>query len=233
MAEEITKNDAADVSEDPVFIEDDDDPKQDDEGKKDDKPDKGKSAEKEGVKSDEDKDVEKKDDEKEAAPFSAKDIKLPKGMEYDEATGGKFEKVVSKYGLSKEAAGDLAKLYFELIGETQGKMDASIKAAQKASAEAISKAIADEEKAWLEAAKADDEIGGQNWKRTKSNIDRALRELNGRAFAKFMTNEGYNNHPEVLRFLNRVGAALAEDTFGGGRSSVSRKSDAEVFYGKD
>lgn len=186
---------------------------------------------KDGKKSD--KEAADDSDSEAPKPFAAKDLALPKGFEYDEGIGKRFEGVVTKYGLSGEAAGELAKLYFELIGESQSKMDESLKAAQKASAEATAKRLADEEAEWLRSSQADEEIGGLNWKTTKANVDRALRTLKAEPFAKLMQGAGYDNHPEVLRFLSHVGAALAEDSLGGGRSGhTQRLSDAEVFYGK-
>lgn len=199
------------------------------------------SASKDAKKPEADKESDKESDEAKPdegddetqKPFSAKDLKLPKDFEYDEGIGKRFEGVVAKHGLSGEAAGELAKLYFELIGESQSKMDKSLKAAQKASAEATAKRLADEEAEWLRSSQEDEEIGGLKWKTTRANVDRALRTLKAEPFANLMQGAGYDNHPEVLRFLSRVGAALAEDHIGYGRSSqTQRLSDAEVFYGK-
>lgn len=167
--------------------------------------------------------------------FKASDIELPKDMKYDEETANKFEALVAQHGISKEAANELAKMYFGLIGKTLADTNAGYEAAKAAAAEAQEKEDAEwierQRAEFMDACKADRELGGQRWNKTCANVKRAIDTLKADGFVQTMQGMGIDNHPEVIRLLAKVGDMLSEDTIFGGRSAGGRMSDAEVFYG--
>lgn len=76
--------------------------------------------------------------------------------------------------------------------------------------------LADTVQGWRESLAKDAEIGGKGGSEYDANIARARLAINkfGTPELKKALNEtGYGNHPEVVRFMIRVGKALKEDSF--------------------
>lgn len=97
--------------------------------------------------------------------------------------------------------------------------------------------IMEQRKSWLEEAKADKEIGGQNWDASLTDSGRALDRLGfpkGSPLRTALDDSGFGNHPEMLRFFARAGKAIGEDSDfvrSDANASIKPKSDAELFYG--
>lgn len=70
---------------------------------------------------------------------------------------------------------------------------------------------------FLQAAKADQEVGGQNLPIAQANVARTLDRFLPQGtsergeFDALLEQTGYGNHPAVLRLLHRIGKALGED----------------------
>lgn len=96
--------------------------------------------------------------------------------------------------------------------------------------------ILDQRKAWLETARADAEIGGNNWEGTMRDAARFLDQMGavkGSALRVALDDSGFGNHPELIRVLAKGGKAIGEDTDfvrGDAAAAVKPKSDAELFY---
>lgn len=94
-----------------------------------------------------------------------------------------------------------------------------------------------ERKAWLDSARNDPEIGGQQWATTIGTAAKALDALGfgkGSAFRTLLDESGLGNHPEMIRAFQRVGKAIGEDGFE--RSSGihhSKRDRAETLYPED
>ena len=94
-----------------------------------------------------------------------------------------------------------------------------------------------ERKVWLDSARNDPEIGGQQWATTIGTAARALDALGlgkGSAFRTLLDESGLGNHPEMIRAFQRVGKAIGEDSFE--RSSGihhSKRDRAETLYPED
>jgi hypothetical protein len=100
---------------------------------------------------------------------------------------------------------------------------------------------------WAKEAKADPEIGGKNWAETEHLVARAMDHFAGpveiekdgekvpNAFRKLLDDSKIGNHPEWLRVLRKIGAALGEDSKLA--RSESTKAEAkpreEVMYPDD
>lgn len=110
--------------------------------------------------------------------------------------------------------------------ETQELVDDFIKTQQARGAkqgEAWSQTISK----WAEDAKADKEIGGQNWSGTVTNAQRVINQFSTPALKEYLNATGGGNHPEMIRFMAKVGAVIKEDNPAtGGAEGASKPAEA-------
>lgn len=97
--------------------------------------------------------------------------------------------------------------------------------------------VATERKAWLDTAKADEEIGGSKWDSSIVTAAKALDGLGltkGSAFRNLLDESGLGNHPEMIRAFVKVGNAISEDSNfpRAGGSSQAPRTTAEILYPK-
>lgn len=84
--------------------------------------------------------------------------------------------------------------------------------------------------AWTTAAKADPEIGGTKWASTELAMKRAMDRFATPALRAELDTTGMGNHPELVRILSRVGAAMGEDNMiGVTAGQPGQKSDAAIL----
>lgn len=157
------------------------------------------------------------------------ELKAPDGMEFDAEAFGEVEPILRELDLSPVAAQKLVDAYAgKVIPLLQKRAEqGAVQAAEERNA-AYRKTLADE-------ARADPEIGGAKFDETIDRVARVWQQFGipaGSGFRGLLDDSGLGNHPDMLRFLSRVGAAVSEGSFvrgdGGGGG---RKSDTEVFYG--
>ena len=87
-------------------------------------------------------------------------------------------------------------------------------------------------KQWRQQAQDDPEIGGGKLPVTVQRAQLALNRFDpDGTLGGWLAESGYGNHPEVLRFFNRVAEALAEDSVVTGRGSSERLPLEERMYG--
>jgi hypothetical protein len=95
--------------------------------------------------------------------------------------------------------------------------------------------------AFLEATKADKEIGGDKLDETLTLAKSALDKIRpkgtprGDAFRALLNRTGYGNHPEIIAFMAEIGRKMQEDRpgTGSGGGGKAEKSTAEVLYGAE
>jgi len=90
---------------------------------------------------------------------------------------------------------------------------------------------------WKAETLADKDLGGANQPKTEANVKRAMDRFapEGSPFRKLVDDTGYGNHKEFVRFVNAIGAAMAEDkplNQSGGPGQDEPPPDHEVFFGK-
>jgi hypothetical protein len=124
------------------------------------------------------------------------DLKMPDGVELDA-------------DLLKAISPDLAELGLS-NGQAQKMADTFIKAQTEANAKAA-QSWAETLSGWVDAAKADPEIGGAKWDATVKSATGALAKFGSPALADYLNNSGGGNNPEMIRAWAKVGAAIAED----------------------
>lgn len=151
------------------------------------------------------------------------ELTLPEESKLNEAVLESVAKVAKEGKLSNEQAALLV-----------NQREAGFQEAQKAAQETW-ESIRTE---WAETAKKDAEIGGDNWAETERLAQLPIEKFMSDDMREFMKDTGYNNHPEVIRFLRKIGEAMAEDDpklLGGGNApgqggKGGEKSAADVLY---
>lgn len=104
----------------------------------------------------------------------------------------------------------------------------------QAQAQAAEESFAKQDAEWAAALKADPELGGQKWAAAQKDIGRAVAHFKAQPVMKLLHAAGLGNHPELVRFVARIGQSLREDTVAGTSAApapAERLSDAALFYG--
>jgi hypothetical protein len=195
----------------------------------------------------EQKDVDAKTDEQNASKSDGdKKTKILLSDDEDKGSDAK-SKVPEKYEF--EAPED-----FEISEEVQSKLDAFGETAKEmglsqdqyqklveydiqrgqAAIEASATQYAERVESWAEATRTDKELGGESLKENlaiaKSAIDAfgsdELRKLISAPSAKNPDGLGLGNHPELIRFMCRVGRSIGEDRLIEGDGSEKNDQDA-------
>lgn len=157
------------------------------------------------------------------------DLKAPDGMDFDAEAFGEVEPVLRELDLSPVAAQKLVDAYAgKVIPLLQKRAEeGAVKAADERNA-SYRKELADQ-------ARADPEIGGAKFDETIDRVARVWQQFGipaGSGFRGLLDDSGLGNHPDMLRFLSRVGAAVSEGGFVRADGvGAGRKSDTDVFYG--
>lgn len=86
---------------------------------------------------------------------------------------------------------------------------------------------------WVTEWQADPKLGGDNLPATQKNIQRALDKFVPKGLQEKLTITGFGAYPDMVRFLNNVGAAMREDggINGGGPGAGGETSAADKLYG--
>lgn len=155
------------------------------------------------------------------------DLQAPEGFALDPQAIAAATPVFRELGLSNEQANKLMPVAAQFAAGLTDKLNAQILGQ-----------VRSERKAWLDAAMADREIGGAQWKQTLAKGAYALESLGfpkGSAFRVLLDESGLGNHPEMIRAWAKVGRAIGEDSdfVRGGAATASRRDTAETLYPDD
>lgn len=86
---------------------------------------------------------------------------------------------------------------------------------------------------WVKATRNDVELGGNNLAKTRENFKTALDRFATPEFKQFLQNAGIVNHPELIRFISRVGASMTSDNnFINGKNPQTVKHDPYGYMDK-
>lgn len=88
---------------------------------------------------------------------------------------------------------------------------------------------------WAETAKNDAEIGGTKWDDTVAASTRAVSKLGTPELRAYLSKSGGGNHPELIRFMAKVGAMIGEDNPANGGAGGDGKpaEPAHVLFPND
>lgn len=128
-----------------------------------------------------------------------------------------FAELAAKLGLPKDAA--------------QAILDLEVGRRAKESEALVTEARAEQAR-WLEATKADPEVGGKSPEEMKANMamaKRALDKFGGPELSKAIHELGLSAHPTLVRAFVRIGKAMAEDTVSGTSGGAQGATGEEAF----
>lgn len=151
------------------------------------------------------------------APVEYADFALPEGVEVDGETLSEARSLLGEMKLPQEQAQRLVDFYAGKIRQFgAAQADNWVKLNEK----------------WVSDFKADREIGGERVAETVAAAVRAMDRFGTPGLREALIMTGAGNHPEVIRFVARVGKATAEDRFvvAAGASAGASRSAAEVLY---
>lgn len=163
-----------------------------------------------------DKADDKTDAGKGAAPVEYK-LSLPKDSLLDASRVDEIVSDAKERGLSNEAAQ-------ENLNRESGAV-ARFQEAQSEEVEGI-------RKDWVEETKADKEIGGEKLKETQELAQRVFTRFGNEALKDIFEETGFGDHPEWVRFVSRIGKAMADDQLEmpGSQAKGGKKSAEELLY---
>jgi hypothetical protein len=151
------------------------------------------------------------------APLTYADFAFPEGVEVDAETLSEARTLLGEMHLPQEQAQRLVDFYAGKIRQFgTAQSENWVKLNEK----------------WVGDFKADREIGGDRIQETVAAATRAMDRFGTPGLREALIMTGAGNHPEVIRFVARVGRATAEDRFvvAAGASAGASRSAAEVLY---
>lgn len=87
---------------------------------------------------------------------------------------------------------------------------------------------------WLEATKADKEIGGDKLNESVELAKRVITKYGSDSFVNMLEETGFGNHPEVVRVFSKIGRLMANDKYVmPGSNAGGAKSYEDIFYGNN
>lgn len=170
----------------------------------------------EGAKTADGKAAESKDSKAADAPIEYTAFELPDGMEIDEKALGEAKALFAEEKLPQDKAQKYVSLYANKIKEF---------------GEAQAARWVRQNETWVSDFKADKEIGGDRVNDTVSAAAKAMDRFGTPGLREALIATGAGNHPEVIRFVSRVGKAISEDRFVVATgASGGERSAAEILY---
>jgi len=131
----------------------------------------------------------------------------------------KYEPLFREAGLTNEAAQKL--------------VDARAEELKAQDATAVEKLVAQHTE-WLNATKADAEIGGANLDTSVKHAQSAIARFGSPELKSFLDLSGAGSHPELVRAFARIGKAMAEDVIvtgtTGGKGELSYEAKAKQMF---
>lgn len=165
------------------------------------------------------KDSKADEDKADGAPEKYEPFTLPDGMEIDSEAMTEFQTIAKELNLSQEKAQKLVDLQTKR---------------EQATAEANQKAFENLVTGWLEDARNDKEIGGNKFDETVNVAKEAIEKFapDAAKFRQMLSETGIGNHPEMIRYLAKVGEAISNDSIHLGRPGQSNtpKSAEQKLY---
>jgi hypothetical protein len=134
------------------------------------------------------------------------DLKMPDGVELDQAAATEFTAIAKELKLDQAAAQKLA--------------DIGAKMATR-QAEAHAKLV----ETWTEQVKTDKEIGGDKLDENLGVARKAIDTFGSPELKALLNSTGLGNHPEVVKLAYKVGKAISEDRFVSGSPKGNASND--------
>lgn len=127
------------------------------------------------------------------------DLKLPEGVKPDEKSMADFTALLGKNKVPADVAQGLIDLHY-----------AQMKSLTEAASAANSKLWTDTQSEWRSALDKDPELGGDRKAAVAARLGKALDEFGSREAREAFDLTGAGNNPHIVRFINKMAAALVE-----------------------
>ena len=156
------------------------------------------------------------DGTKESSLEAYADFTLPEGMTLNSEQLEAAAPLFKELGLNQEQAQKLVDFQAQQVqAGQQGQMDA------------FNQLKTD----WVEQAKKDAEIGGDKFDENVGIAKQALAKFGNEGFTKLLNDFGMGNHPEVIRFMAKVGRLTKEDNPDDAGNPIGKPRDhVSVLY---
>ena len=164
------------------------------------------------------------------------EFKLPEGAQTDNPQFKAFQTKLSEFqNLSKTEQAAMQKFGQEMIDMHMEDVKSIVENANKASWDWFN----NRNKEWLESAKKDAQIGGDNWDATINSAQSAISLYGGNKaqqieVAKMFQETGVENHPALLRFLSNITRTAAKEgspVAGSSAPTQQKQGIAQALYG--
>lgn len=152
------------------------------------------------------------------APEEYADFEMPDGIQLNEELGSEFKTAAKEMNLTQEQAQKFITIQSEYVAAQQ---------------KATQDAFIEQTNAWADEVKADTEFGGSKLDSTLATASRALDKYGTPELKELLNSSGLGNHPEMVRFVARVGRSVSEDTLEVGGQPSSKQSRADIMYGSN
>lgn len=166
-------------------------------------------------------DGKKSDDPADKVPEDGKyQLTMPEGVEVDQAMVDALGPEFKDLGLTNAQAQKLADKFIQV-------QQKRVSDQSKSWGETVAK--------WADDAKADKDIGGDKWDGTVTTARRAIDTLGTPALKEYLELTGGGNHPELIRFMAKVGAMIKEDDppAGGSEGKGNPGGAAHILFPND
>ena len=151
-------------------------------------------------------------------PDTYADFNLPEGMQLDEAALTEASTFFKEDGLTQEKA----QKYVDLFAK-------QIQAGSQAQTETFNQLMSD----WREQSANDKEFGGDKYEENVKVAQFAISKYGTPELKQLLNDHGVGNHPEMVRFMVRVGRTLGEDVPGNTGTATSQAQDrVSILYPK-
>lgn len=152
-------------------------------------------------------------------PDTYADFSLPEGMQLDEALLSEATPLFKELGLTQEQAQKLVDFQAKQIqAGSQSQIDAFNQVKNQ----------------WLDDTKNDKEIGGDKFDENVKVAQLAVSKYGTPELKQMLEDHGIGNHPEVVRFMVKVGREMAEDVPDESKASVTTQTDRiSLLYPND
>lgn len=152
-------------------------------------------------------------------PDTYADFGLPEGMEVDALALDQATPIFKELGLTQVQAQSLVDFY-----ATQ------VQAGSEKQIDDFNQLMKD----WREQGKNDKEIGGEKYDENIKLAHTAIAKYGTPELKQLLEDHGVGNHPELIRFMVKVGRTLKEDVPGdGGNAPAGNEDRATLLYGNN
>ena len=148
------------------------------------------------------------------------EFSLPDGIEIDQELAATAMPVLKEAGVSREGANKLAAL---MAQQRETEHNTRMEHWDKVNRE------------WQDAARKDSEYGGDKFDASLGAANKIIDKFGTPELKEYLTASGGGNHPEMIRFMARVGNAFSDDEpMGSSIKGVFEKKDtASTMYPND